>query len=790
MTGVEIFFYLAVGWFSFVCLRIAVLIRRFIVFPKKYGRISNVPLTALAQAAAAKGQDLPCFRVVIPAYREALVIDGTLRRLAAQNYPQTHFEAIVVTYADEVAAPGEETTFAVASRIAEQINAEADVDFVQVLSVPATFDGEFPGTMDADRQFIGKSRGLNFALRSIHEENEDEERSFHIGRMSRLGRIDAIDKALDALALAIDAGPDEAASVIGAIFDPRQPGFLGSCVLSRQVVRLNDCLALARRRLGARTDAVETLLQYNQGEAARFFLNYVEGAGQDAARLEVMADRRFLYDKMRVIEARPLAKLEEASRRTEHKLALTRPRLHEAIGAATNHAQLFQLARQIGSRWVAVYDADADPPIELFRHLAADILNDPGIMGFQGPVAPVANYDDVHPLCRLGGLWMGFWHATGYPRMMSHETWAHVLAGTNWCFRIEGFKEGDHLIPMADYDESKRQFLLSFDPRQLTEDLEVAVRVFSDWHVNAVWHPFTEYEQVPAKPSDMIVQRRRWTLGTLQTLSTILRSRLPLLQKLKYALLPLDIVFSGSGPIVTIALWILVYGGDLLNNPVLVAWSVVLTFGNLVYLIPYLLAHERFVIGYRRATSVDYILDEGRDLANLIHGRLKDTGVSAQDAEYLRHIAISLEIGAAPDGFVHRYLTARSLEQWDDSNIQELLHATPAAVRSGADRSLAAEFAALADWASRPAASSAVPDAALTGRLSRLATTLEKAACRGVWRQRRRQERWQILRWAFVYLFWQLIPYYSGLFVWLAGRNTRNWVKTPRTRKDNLTPDE
>jgi hypothetical protein len=286
----------------------------------------------------------------------------------------------------------------------------------------------------------------------------------------------------------------------------------------------------------------------------------------------------------------------------------------------------------------------------------------------------------------------------------------------------------------------------------------------------------------------MIVQRRRWTHCTRQPQSTILRSKLPLLQKLKYALLPLDIVFSGSGPIVTIALWILVYGGDLLNNPVLVAWSVVLTFGNLVYVIPYLLAHERFVVGYRRATSVDYILEEGRDLAALINERLEDTGVSAQEAKYLKLIATSLEIGAGPEGFAHRYLAGRSVEQWDDSNIQELVHATPAAVRSGADRSLAADFAALADWASRPAASSAAADAALTGRLLRLITTLEKAACRGVWRQRRRQERWQILRWAFAYLFWQLIPYYSGLIVWLSGKSTRDWVKTPRTRKDNLAP--
>ena len=57
-----------------------------------------------------------------------------------------------------------------------------------------------------------------------------------------------------------------------------------------------------------------------------------------------------------------------------------------------------------------VYDADADAPVDVLRHLSARIMADPCVMGFQGPVAPVLNYDEVHPLSRMAGLWLGFWH--------------------------------------------------------------------------------------------------------------------------------------------------------------------------------------------------------------------------------------------------------------------------------------------------------------------------------------------------------------------------------------------
>lgn len=779
MSGLELFFYAAVAWFSFIILRIAVLIWRFLVFPRGYGRIENVSLAELSRIAEDRREDLPTFRIVVPAWQESLVIDGTLRRIAAQTYPRTHFEVSIVTYCDEPVPAGEESTYAVARRTADALNANAGRAFIEVLTVPPDFDGSFPGEFGAAERHIGKSRGLNFALRHIHLRNEREERALFLDRMDKSGhsdRVEAIVRALEADAASASA--ETLANLVAVLCD------LAPCTRSRQLERLLACHATLAERTDIGDACLADLGDFIAEEAPRFFLEPApREAGGVPPRLRVMPDRVFLHDAMLAVEQLSPAELAAIAGPLETHLATARPHLWRRIEAARDGHALYQLVRRIGTRWMAVYDADADPPVDLLRHLAVRSLEDPSVMGFQGPVSPVANYADVHPLCQLGGLWMGFWHTTGYPRLMSNARWAHVLAGTNWCLRIEGMVEGDALVNASVYDETKRRFLLSFDPQQLTEDLEVAVRVFSEWRVNAQWHPLVEFEQVPAEPRAMIVQRRRWTLGTLQTLPVILRGRLPLMQKLKYALLPLDIVFSGSGPIVTILLWILVYGADMLNNPVLLTWSIVLTFGNLVYVIPYLLAHERFVMTYRRAEGVDHLLTHGPALAEDLRERLDTEVTGEEEAREARAIAALLEMGRAPGGFLRRAAAERAVEPAGDEAPPALVAATPNRLDVDRFDDLSDRFGRLVARLSDHPPST--PDPKLAGSLAQLRNALEKAANRGPWRRRRRRERRRIWLWAFVYLFWQLIPYYGGLFVWLFGRRTREWVKTPRTRKTN-----
>lgn len=791
MAFTTLFFATAAGWFTLIVLRIGSWIYQFSTYAATFGRTTNVSLDDLAALAAGRDRDLPAFNIVVPAYQEALVIDGTLRRMAAINYPRTHFNVWVMTYEDEPREPGQDSTFAAASAMAGEINGQAGREMVRVVSVPASFDGRFPGTLGAAERFIGKPRGLNFALRTIHEENERDERRLYAGRMVRLGHADLVDGATLALEDAMRAGPDAFAREAARHFDPLADSFAGPCAFSSQLFALQDVLSEAIARYGTGDEAVKRLAAHVEAEAPRFFLtlSWEAGSGPHDARavLSVMEDRRFLYDAMRGAEAAGDAALAQASRDIEARLSVERPHLWRALQRTRDGEALYQLARRANPRWMAVYDADADAPVDLLRHLSARILTEPETLGFQGPVAPVANYGDVHPLCKIGGMYMAFWHHTGYPRLFARRNWAHVLAGTNWCFRIDAFRSGDRLLRETPYDERARTFILSFDPGHLTEDLEVAVRMFDEWKVNAQWHPCLEYEQVPASRKAMVVQRRRWSLGTLHTIAFMLRSRLPAMQKVKYGLRPVDIALSGSGPIVSILLWIFIYAGELLNEPAIIAWSVFLTFANLVYVIPYLQTHAHFVAGFRRATGVEYLIEAGPRLAAAVGARLNAGPVSEAEARLLHDISTRLDEGLRPRGFIRRYLATRCVDPAPPTaGTRALAAATPVLLTGNTLPDLARTFSGLTQRAYAHASSGDPVDAGLAERLSALKSALDKAAGTGPWKIRRRREIRQIWLWAFVYLFWQLVPAYLALKDWLTGSERKTWVKTPRTRKSNL----
>jgi len=780
MDFVTVFYAVAVAWFSFIFLRIATWIYEFWIYPRTFGKTTNVSLNDLAGLSHDLAEDLPGFNVVIPAFQESLVIEETLFRMAEINYPRTHFDVWVVTYEDEPVAPGEPRTFQTAHQAVSKINAKAGRELARVLSVPAGFDGRFPGNLHSADRFIGKPRGLNFAIRVIHERNERDERSLFAGTMARLGHIESIDLAVGLVASAADA--TEFSALADRFFDADSPGYIGACALSSQLRRLADaCLRIP-------SPTPSALTAYIAAEAPRFFMRFEPpdpAEGGDGARvLSVMEDRRFLYDVMQEVEAEDPQALAEAAKDIEARLATERPMLWKALLRTEDGEGVFQLARKVNSRWLAAYDADADVPVDLFRHLAARILTEPETMGFQGPVSPVANYDEVHPLCKLGGLSMAFWHNTGYPQLFAKRNWAHVLAGTNWCFRMDGLRQGGRLLRDVGYDETARLFILSFDPGHLTEDLEVAVRMFNDWRVNAQWHPYSEYEQVPGTTHAMIVQRRRWTLGTLQTISYMLRSRLPFLQKLKYGLRPLDILTSGSGPVVTVLLIIFIYRGELTSHPITIVWTFILTFANLMYAVPFLQTYERYVVALRRAIGVEHLVANGPALARDVERHLQSGPLAQRETRLLHDISILMEDGLRPGGFIRKYLAGRCVDDAPSGPLtRSYLAATPAALNQTHIPDLYNAFSHLTEHAHAVKNPETAENPALHHRLAALKSALGKAGQKGSWKTRRRAERRQIWRWAFVYLFWQLIPSYQGLKDWMTGSKDRSWVKTPRTRK-------
>jgi cellulose synthase/poly-beta-1,6-N-acetylglucosamine synthase-like glycosyltransferase len=743
----------------------------------------------LVRLALAKRKELPCFKVVVPAFQESAVIEATVRRLAAVNYPRTHFELYVVTYADEPAVEGMPSTHAIAERTARQINAESGRPVVRVLSVPAAYDGFFPGAHRSEPPQIGKPRGLNFALRTVHEENERDERTLYLGHMRRLGLQARATELLGVLAGIVDAA-GAVDAIVERHFAPTGADFIGALSLSSQ---LRQALHLALRLVDrGEAHAGRVVLRHVQAEAPRFFLQLVglDTGSSPAPQLAVMPGKEFLHDLMCTVEAGDPSDIERTC--DERTLALQReqPLAWAGIAAARDGDELWQQVRAVGSRWLMVYDADADAPADLMRYLAACILSDPQVMGFQGPVAPVANLAAVHPLCKLGGLWMAFWHGTNYPRLMNRPDWAHPLAGTNWCLRIEGFERDGRLVRDHRYDESRRRFLLSFDPEQLTEDLEAGIRIFNDWKINAEWHPYLEMEQVPPTPRTLVVQRTRWTLGTLQTLGYIVRSKLPRLQRARFALHPIEILVSGSGPVVTLLLWVLVLSGELRLEPVFLAWTIVLTFGNLLYVLSFLRTFSRFDAMASRAAAVRFVREQGPRIASAGQGALREGRLGGAGAVALDEVAGRLEQGLSANGFITQYLQGRCVDDAPRGNdgsaeslwVLDLLSRTPSCLRRDELPALASEFRRLASAAQvQRFAGTASPD--IGADLQALAAAIGMGSGHGSPLGSPLRNRVEIWLWTFPYLFFQLVPYFKGLAIWLSGRRATQWHKTPRTPK-------
>ena len=777
---------LAVGWFTYHMFWMAMRIYQFSAFPRTYGTMPNLSLHDLAEAAVAGERELPAFRIVIPAFQEVDVIEATLRRAAAINYPRSHFEIDVVTYEDEPATLERLTTYDVARRVAEDVNREAGLDLIRVLRVPPGFDGFFPGRLDAPVRHIGKARGLNFALRSLHEENERSERALYIEIMRRRGYSQRIDNQLAALAQRLECG-EALTDFVNAVFDPGSPAFLGPLSHSRQLTMLAGVIGSMRVLGREHARASPVMAAYIMREASRFFLDAGDGAVRAGEPLlQVIPEKRFLHGVMSQVEHMRPCDLE---RQVDAELTLlerTRPRLLAALGRAQTPDDIFQLVRRVHARWVMVYDADADPPVDVLRHVAGRIMTEPDVMGLQGPVAPVLNYEDVHPLCRMGALWMAFWHGAAYPRLLHNQRWAHPLAGTNWCFRVDGFEEDGRLIRDCRYDESKRRFLLHFDPTQLTEDLEAGIRNFSEWSINAAWHPLVEMEQVPPTPKTMFRQHARWALGTLQTLGYIFGSRVPAVQKTWFLMYPLRVIFASSGPFVTVALVVAAAHGAVTVAPVFAWWALALAFGNVVYVLAFVRTFERYHDMRRRLAAMDCLIQRRAALLREAHSIADRAG---DDAALIARTREQLHEAMKPGGFAQRYLASRCTDEGIQCGagvaVEEyavrLHRETPALLQRDAVAQFLRELDSALEHPECAVAERGIREVPTWVELGRLVDAAATDA--GV----NRQPRWsgfhtQILLWSIPFVYFSVTPFFSAFWRWSRGQRG-GWNKTMRTPK-------
>ena len=667
MDNSYIIYSLAVAWFTSYTFVISMRIYQFTTFPKTYGKRPSLSLKDLGEAACEQQTDIPAFKVIVPAYMETDVIEGTLYRLTSMNYPHACYEVHVVTYEDEPVEDKGESTTQVVQRVAATINADAGVEVVRSIVTPEGFDGFFPGNLSAKERHIGKARGLNYTLRCIHESNERDERRYFIGKMSRTEHLERAKEILSDFKSEVQTEGD-LVSFIDSYFNPEHPDYIGALSFTSQLGRLVVITQEATKSGKLDKNSWKLLLGFIEQESSRFYLRLkqIEQAHSDypELRLGVLHDKEFLYSVMRSVEAEHISNLRVYSIKREAELEQSMPILFEALSRTDDCEEVFQLTRKFNSRWVLVYDADAEAPVDIMRHLAGRILTEPDVMGFQGPVAPLLNYDSVHPFCRMGALWLAFWHGAAYPRLLHNKSWAHPLAGTNWCFRIEGFEHQNKLIRDCPYDEAQRRFLLTFDPRQLTEDLELGVRNFSEWSVNAAWHPIVEMEQVPPTAGAMFRQYTRWSLGTLQTMGYIQRSRLPRIQKFWFAVYPLLFLFACSGPFITVSL-IIAFNMNLIQvEPIFAWWTLFLAFGNFSYIWAFVITFERYYDMYQQSSAVNFLYKNRAKLIALL--KAENVCFSPSIAKSLKNALQLIEKGMKPRGFVTKYLQSRCLDDEDD----------------------------------------------------------------------------------------------------------------------------
>jgi len=793
---------LAVAWFTIYTFVISMRIYQFKTFPNTYGKRPSLSLKDLGELACEQQTDIPFFKVIVPAYMETDVIEGTLYRLTSMNYPHACYEVHVVTYEDEPVKDKGESTTQVVQRVAATINANAGVEVIRSIVTPEGYDGFFPGKLSAKERHIGKARGLNYTLRRIHEDNERDERRYFIGKMSRTGHLGRVIKILTAFMAGFET-EEKHALFIGRFFNPEHPDFIGGLSHTSQLGSLIKATQKAAKSGKLDNNSWMTLHNFIKKESSRFFLQLKKTkqthSGYPELKLKVLDDKGFLYSVMRSVEAQDIAELESYSTRREAELEQSRPMLFGLLNRTNDYEEIFQLTKKFNSRWVLVYDADAEAPVDIMRHLAGRILTEPDVMGFQGPVAPLLNYDSVSPFCRMGALWLAFWHGAAYPRLLHNKSWAHPLAGTNWCFRIEGFEHQNKLIQDCPYDESRRRFLLTFDPKQLTEDLELGVRNFSDWSVNAAWHPIVEMEQVPPTAGAMFRQYSRWSLGTLQTMAYIQRSRLPRIQKLWFAAYPLLFLFACSGPFITVSL-IIAFNMNLLQvEPIFAWWTLFLAFGNFSYIFAFIVTFDRYYDMYQQSSAVNFLYKNKDELISLLKSESACFSVSFVNS--LRKSLLLIEKGMKPKGFVTKCLQNRCLDEDDGdySNpgcktyIEQLKKATPESIHPDHFHNFIEMFRqTLADI---PVMQNASGDHMTTSErhepppelLDKMVVLVNNATYKAGANRILRWSRYhtQILIYAIPFIFFSLAPFFNASWRWLRGEKMP-WNKTIRTVKNQM----
>ena len=166
------------------------------------------------------------------------------------------------------------------------------------------------------------------------------------------------------------------------------------------------------------------------------------------------------------------------------------------------------------------YDAESRPEKDALLYVAARWVMTRGKQKlWQGPVFQVRNFFQLGAMSKLVALYQALSHEWNYPLLMRSLPF---LGGTNL-----------HM---------ERKLLISvggYDPKALSEDLELGVRIYMETEEWPEYIPIVSTEQTPARYRAYFRQRLRWGSGHLQVYDKLQnaveypeRLRLPILHKL------------------------------------------------------------------------------------------------------------------------------------------------------------------------------------------------------------------------------------------------------------------
>lgn len=165
--------------------------------------------------------------------------------------------------------------------------------------------------------------------------------------------------------------------------------------------------------------------------------------------------------------------------------------------------------------YLGVVDADGRLHVDVLKEMAYKALHDHAQV-LQGPVFQVSNISDVSLVGRMAAMELALHHLTELlPRCMRGQF--QFLAGTNY------FVAKNAIVTCGGWDQYA-----------LVEDAELAVRLYIQSHVTASWLSCYELEQTPQNFRVYRRQRERWVRGHLDLLPLILRSALPLNERLTF----------------------------------------------------------------------------------------------------------------------------------------------------------------------------------------------------------------------------------------------------------------